>query len=326
MSETEIKLPNSLDVEKERAFQSITDALYDEVFGAEIDPKKWAGRPSFDWRKFEPKYEGQNWGDCVSFSRLNVSESKAKRLGILDDEGQELNFADLYLAVKSGTTMDGNSMGVVAQYARKSGVVLQRHCPYVNRWEDRAAQVAKVSDAIKRYMLGDFSRVPASTPSIKSALEDGPLQLGIPLDNPYNTEDVIPMPQNTLAWHAVTLQFMDEQDRFHIFDHYDKKNKILAADYTIPFIYSFRDLPEDWRTRTTDVQKMIARLTDRFILRAEARGELYRVYADKLVKVAVFISDLDLRREVNEALRLNKRFIGISEANFAKLADALPIN
>lgn len=336
MTEEEIKkplehndgsLPNNFDPVKELEAMSVKDALYEEVFGAELgDVKQFAGKPSYDWRQFEPILELQgDSSDCVSFSRTNAAEMKAKKEGVFDDEGQELNFSDLDLSVGSGTTQNGNSLTAVADYAHKVGVVLQRLCPYTDVWSQRAVLVGKIPKNAKKYKLGDYSRVQSDSLFIKGALPYSPVQIGIPLDYSYNTDKIIVPPKATRAWHAVTVQYVDEKEQFYIFDHYQKKNKILAANYPLPFVFSFRDLPADWRTITEDAGKMLTRLVGKYLLRVDYHGELYRVFPDRLQKVGITVTDVGMQDELNAYLRQKPNFIGINEADFAKLVTVVQV-
>lgn len=327
MEHNDGSLPNTFDPVKELKKMSVKDALYGEVFGATPENvKKFAGKPSYDWRAFEPKLELQGGSsDCVSFSRTNCAEIKAKKEGVLDDEGQELNFSDLDLSVGSGTTQNGNSLVDVAEYARKTGVVLQKLCPYTDVWAKRGEMIAKIPKNAKKYLLGDYSRVQGDSLFMKGALVYSPLQIGIPLDYEYNTATIVPAPKVTRAWHAVTVEFIDELEQFHLFDHYDKSRKILAANYPMPFVLSFRDMPSDWRTITEDATKLHARLIGKYVIRAEAHGEMYRVFADRLQKVVINFSDHDMQEELNAYLRQKSNFIGISEANWTKLVSVVEV-
>lgn len=336
MTEEEIKkplehndgsLPNNFDPIKELEKMSQKDALYHEVFGATDESvKKFAGKASYDWRAFEPKLELQGGSsDCVSFSRTNCAEVKAKKEGVTDDEGKELNFSDLDLSVGSGTTQNGNSLVDVAEYARKKGVVLERVCPYTDVWGERAGLIAKIPKTAKRYLMGDYSRVQGDSLFMKGAMVYSPLQIGIPLDYNYNTDAIVSPPAVTRAWHAVTVEFIDEKEQFHIFDHYTKSRKILAANYPMPFVLSFRDLPSDWRTVTEDASKLLARLVGKYVMRAQAHGEMYRVFADRLQKVVITVSDYDMQDELNAFLRQKSNFIGISEADWTKLVSVVEV-
>ena len=143
----EFDLPQSL-IPKE---PEIADALYGEVFGGEIAEEELIGGASFDWREFMIEFELQAYGDCVSFSRNNCAELVAKRFGIKDDEGQEINFSDLDLAVGTHTSRNGNNFSTISEYARKVGIRLERHCPYTRSWDGRLPRVQATSKNAKYY-------------------------------------------------------------------------------------------------------------------------------------------------------------------------------
>src|SRR3990167_1006299 len=101
------------------------DAIYDAIFGTRF------GALPVNWRPFLPFFENQkSLPYCVTFSRLNCAEAKAKK------EGLVINFSDRALAVESGTSKEGNSLTIVSEKFRITGVPIEEDCPYVDNWNE----------------------------------------------------------------------------------------------------------------------------------------------------------------------------------------------
>ena len=316
-------IPNSVIIKE----PDITDSIYEQSFAGKIRKFK-ANQQSFDWRPFEPKLEKQgNTSDCTCFSRTNAAETVALKSKVTDDEGQEFNFADLYLAVGSNTSQSGNSLKAPSEFFRKNGVVLQKFCQYDqdmlnspnSTWARRKTKFnqANTNPKAKKYKGGNYSFVTPSPAFLKDALTYSPLQIAIGIGYNYNEEGVIQPPTKVVGYHAVVLQFIDTLNQYFIYDHYDQKNKTLAANYPIYQALSFRDLVYTWRSLTSDDQVFYARLIGKLILRAEAKGELYEICPDYIEKVDFAISNKKVWQIIQQALRPN--IIGISEVDFERL-------
>lgn len=292
----------------------------------------FAGDASFDWRPFLPEHEIQAHGDCVSFSRNNCAEIKANSLGAVDPDGDEFNFADLWLAVKSGTSKTGNGMNRVAETARKVGVPLEKYCPYTRIWNERTAHIVNTPKDVKRYKLGGHAWVGAFGPvgndknyALKKALAKSPLQLGIGLGDTWRRGGVIQPPSSIKGYHAITLVYMTADNQKHCYDHYNRKMVILSADYPIAYAKTFLDLPDNWRGVGVGDAKLLLRMIGKLIIRHEvdkgAHGELYRVSETKLKKVRFSISDKELMNAVHDTARRKKMFTGITEADFKRISE-----
>lgn len=314
--------PSTWDFENEEIKPE--DAVYGMVFG-EVD---FSGKPSRDWSAFLPTHEIQSWGDCVTFSRLNCAETKAIEDGVTIN-GKEVNFSDLYLAVKSGTTQNGNGLHQVAEYSRKYGVVLEEDCPYTTNWQERQRRVDAVPDTVTRYKLGNnawLDRVNGEVPVniLKSALDHTPVQVGVGLGETYQNGGVIQKPRNVSVYHAMMCFYVDENNQKHCYDHYNRKVVVLSADYPILFAKSFRDLPENWKGIGVDASILHKRLLGKLIIRTEvdkgAAGELYRVYEDRLEHLKIRIGDKQLQEQV---LHCIPAFYNITEAEFETLLEAV---
>lgn len=238
-------LPNSVIIEE----PGEDDAHYEAIFtiGAEKSESK-------NWAEFRPEYERQGYtGDCVSFSRLNCAEFVANK------DGQELNLSDLHLAVGSNTSLRGNSLKAPSEYFRKKGVVEQSLCHYDadmltyqgvrKHWLRRMQKVGAIPKNAVRYKGGNHSWVTPKKEVMKDALEHSPLQIAIGLGSNYRYGGVVAKPSQILVYHAVVIEHIDSEGRYHIVDSLSGETKKLASDYPIRQVKSFRDLPQTWKKK-----------------------------------------------------------------------------
>jgi hypothetical protein len=253
----------------------------------------------------------------VSFSRTNCAETKAKANGVLDEDGNEMDFSDLDLAIGSGTGSQGNSLRAVAEYARKSGISLEKDCPYTTNPSQRQA-IFNAAKNKKKYKLGNWSWVNADLNALKSALEDGPVQVGVLVGYNWFSGGVIKNPGGGNG-HGIELEYIDELGQKYIKDSYVPYQKVLDKNYPIMMAMSFKDLPENWRGINVENEKFYMRLLNKLIIRPQANGEVYRIMEDRMLKVQFNISDKDLFIQVTKALRDKNSFLGVSEADFERL-------
>lgn len=317
---------DSWDIVKEKEGLSKTDAIYREIFGG-----MFGSGASKDWRQSLPDAHSiQAHGDCVSFSRNNVAEINAKEKDIKDEDGDEFNFSDLDLAVGSRTSQTGNSLKRVAEYARKTGVRLEKDIPYTRNWGERNARVNATKGSAKIYKFGNWSWVGrngnVSKSALKNALEFTPIQVGIGLGWTYQGKQPIKKPSSYTIYHAVTLTHIDEEGQYYIYDHYKRKEVILDKSYPILFAMSHRDLPSAWRSEGTDVQRFYKRMIGKYILRAEDKGQLYYVTDTKMIHVTIETNYPEFRDEVLRYLQVEDKFIGVSEKDFARLEKVAPVS
>ncbi len=262
------KLPNSWNREiEDDEYDELKDAHFEEIFGE----AKFGIIPSKDWSKFLPLKEIQGFGDCVSFSRTNCAETKAREEGVVDDNGNEFNFSDLDLAFGSGTTKTGNSLKAVAEYARKVGISLEKDCPYTYNWNERSMRFNNAKDK-KKYKLGNWAWVNCNTNSMKAALSKSPLQIAVGVGYNWNDEKIIKDPNVYQTYHAITLYYIDENDNKKIYDHYDKEFKTLDKNYNVFYVMVFADLPKEWRGMGVDDVKFYNRMIGKLIILPESFG------------------------------------------------------
>ena len=295
-------------------YDEIKDAHFEEIFGKIT----FGSFPSKDWSKFLPLKEIQAFGDCIPFSRNNCAETKAKKEGVADDEGNEFNFSDLDLAVGSGTTKTGNSLKAVAEYARKVGVSLEKDCPYTRNWNERVERFNAAKDK-KKYKLGNWAWTNCNNNSFKAALSKSPLQIAVGVGYNWNDEGIIRDPNSYQAYHAITLYYIDENDTRYIYDHYDKELKQLDKNYNVFYSMVFLDFPETWRGDGVDDVRFYKRMIGKLIILPESSGEVYRIEQDSIRKVKFVITDKLLWDLLQEAMREKKVFLGVSNKDFERL-------
>ena len=211
------------------------DANYERVFGTRMGA-------AVNWRPFLPYFESQkSLPYCVTFSRLNCAEAKAKR------EAVDVNFSDRALAVESGTSKEGNSLTTVSERFRNFGNVLENDCPYVDNW-DESVKLPNLTGK-QRYYGGSHSWV-TGIDAMRSALAYSPLQIGFAVGAEYGLGGVVPPPTEIKYYHAVTLYTISDKG-FEIYDSIYADYKTLSLNYPIPWAKSFRDLPTNWKILNT---------------------------------------------------------------------------
>lgn len=219
-------------------------AVYNRIFQIGAAP-----RASKDWRTWAPPRERQYWIPfCVSFSRLNCGETKAK------SEGVDINLSDRELGVGSGTTIYGNSLEAVSEYFRKTGVRTEDQCPFTDQMLNYAGDdiwkkifdLPPVLPGQRLYQGGNHSWVYGQQAMI-DAMDYSPLQIAVGIDGNWEADGIVQPPVNVQGYHAVMLLFIDTDGKRYIQDSVGKEFKILSPDYPLTGCKSFRDLPENWK-------------------------------------------------------------------------------
>jgi len=205
---------------------------------------------SFDWRPFAPVRERQYWIPfCVSFSRLNCAETKAKK------DSMDINLSDRELGVISKTTLSGNSLEAVSESFRNTGVRLESLVPFTDRmlkyagddiWKEIFDLPADNGE--QRYMGGNHSWV-YGKPAMIDAMDFSPLQIAVGIGETWEDEGIVKTPKNIGSYHAVMVLFIDADGYIYIQDSIGKEFKTLEPDYPMTGVKSFRDLPENWKEK-----------------------------------------------------------------------------
>lgn len=139
-------------LEKEKAERTETDY----VFGGNSPFKVDAGFVE-NIKMYLPIGELQNIGEekiwCATASVLNILETKFNYLrennliskenlswleekGYIDFDYSEFRFSDVFIAIKSGTTRQGNSLKAPLQAVRHFGIIPKSLLPQLETWDD----------------------------------------------------------------------------------------------------------------------------------------------------------------------------------------------
>jgi hypothetical protein len=222
------------------------DPVYDQVFGAGYIPQ-------IDWEAYLPEKENQYAIPfCVSFSRLNAAEAVANYAGL-----SALNLSDRHLGVSSNTNKVGNSLQVVSETFRKNGIVKEEELPFTYemlsdpfaRWNE-IFDTSKLDPVAKRYYGGNHSWVYGKE-AMKQALAFSPLQIAIGIPSTYN-DPIVKDTGKYYSYHAVLLYKIDDNGYYYIYDSVGPNFKrVLDKNFKIEQAKSFRDLPDDWKEKTT---------------------------------------------------------------------------
>lgn len=226
------------------------DAVYEQVFAGEV-------QEPINWEIYLPETERQgNTAFCVSFSRLNVAETMAKR------DGLDFNLSDRHLGVLSGTTKSGNNLNAVSEAFRTLGIVREEYFSWKpEQLEDPSGHWTEIFDTssipseARRFFGGNHSWVKNDKAIMKSALAFSPLQLALGVDENWGYLGIIPPCKNPQAYHCVMLFKIDEAGNYHIFDSVLQQTKVLDKNYPILQIKSFRDLPSDWKLSQQQIKE-----------------------------------------------------------------------
>lgn len=257
--------PTNYGIDLKREDQELT---HDEwVFGAS-SPDCIYAVPLSEREKFLPTGELQNIGDekmdCVSRGYHNVLETKftyALQTGKIKPENAQwlkdngyvkdnkIEFSDVFTAILSGTTRDGNSMKAPAESIRKNGLVPKSKLVQLRSWEDNydtkriTTELKNLGqEFLKRWAI-NYEQVYLS--DLESLLKRDCANLaGYAWPKPKN--GVYPKTKGNIN-HA----FMAFLPLTYIFDNYlegkDDWIKLLASDY-IFYEYGYRPFVREEKT------------------------------------------------------------------------------
>lgn len=214
---------------------------------------------------------------CVTFSATNSIEILIERLrskgllpatheaflqnnGYIDKLTGKVNFSDRFTAKMSGTTVNGNSLGAVAESIRDLHGLLPESdwsFPVFTDAENQDGQLkwvryyADIPQALqakaKKFLT--YFKIPyqwiangSSTPvSLRGFLQYGPFQIAAAVCPPWNNNEADPPIKSCgcSTQHATTIYGFRDDLAFKDFDHYKSFRKLLAQDYCIPYALQY---------------------------------------------------------------------------------------
>lgn len=170
---------------------------------------------------------------CVSFSALNCIETTMKAFG------HNYNYSDRFLAKLSGTTKQGNSLRNVAESIRLNGLVdeevwsfprAQRNPVY--GWHNYYEEIPEAVKMEGKKWLNEWDVSWEWIPPnhVREALKYAPVQVGVKAYPLIRKDGLFDDAGDARRNHAVMLADATDE-RYTIFDHYDKAIKYLVPDY-----------------------------------------------------------------------------------------------
>lgn len=222
----------------------------------------------------EPQKYKFETNECAVLSMINSCETQCNFLksfgsfpdstlkwfkdnGYFDSNGN-FAFSERFIYALSGVYDNGNSQWAVWKLARDYGLLPRGDHDYslsqsnqfgsqremcldygnpvfvTTQMRQKALQCLKYIDIAYEW-VGNVGVMPDII-SIRAALYQAPLQIGIPVCmDTYNSGKVIYCGDTTVE-HAVMLYAIDKDGVFYFFDHYNPYQKTLSKDYFIPYI------------------------------------------------------------------------------------------
>lgn len=241
-----------------------------------------------NWAAHRPKKENQHFTyfdtmGCVSFSALNCLEY------MYDNKYREsLNFSDRFTAKMSGTTKAGNYFTHVGKSIQEDGLLYEDEYDFDGsreaklEWDDYYQEIdtsLKGTAATRKEFFETFYEW-VNLDDLYKALQYSPIQIGIKYCSVSEAVNGIIPRKEGKANHAVTLEWIDDDGNFHIFDHYaGNEVKVLAPDYKIDFA-----MAHYINKKVTDKPMPIIQIpNDTLVQNVEVDGEVGIALDDKIM-------------------------------------------
>ena len=216
--------------------------------------------PGFDWRTVRPVLDLQNINGfesfgCVSWTGVQAVEEMLNalirqnrlpqtHLDFLNENGYIVNgkvvCSKAYIWVLSATGQgSGNTFGNVASAIKNSGLIPESIYPFNPapgaKWSDVYKQpTQKMLDMGKRFKdFFDIGYHYLTDKNFSQHLDDGPIQIAIPICPGYNNDNPIKACSGPEA-HSVLIDYVDSVNEKEIIDHYNPEVKLLSKDYPVP--------------------------------------------------------------------------------------------
>lgn len=316
-------------------------------------------RPDGQWGDFLSAFEAQSQNGFDTMNCWNFSTQKAiKTIGIYKGYWDpNTDYSERYICVLGEGTPTGGMPNKACYAIYKYGLIPEASLPFsdhINSWWEwclpnpmtqkyldegkkwldqydfgydyvRTTYGKWVWRTIKGFFTGN--KMSASQQEIiKDALRYSPLGVsvcawktrnGLAYKNSWDRDN-----------HWIQMYGYVDGKYWLLYDNYN--NMYIKAEWNYPFgfimRFSLKKKSQDEidiinnQNNMTEGQRLLEKLKGNYIIRAEAKGELYLVAEKQLVFCALYISDKGLKDEFNKYLRAKKNFIGISEKDFSNLS------
>lgn len=223
-----------------------------------------------NWSPYLPISERQNFPEtfsCVTFATQNPCEAQIKYLylqgqipeegvtymkeeGIIDDSGN-VNLSDIFIAIISGTTKEGNHGYAVAEAIRKEGNIADKVLPFEGRTWEEVMDTKRITPAMKEkakefwkksclrfnwewvYIKGDKADV---REVVKKHVKQAPLVFFTPVCPGWNKGNVKTCPLDDPQHATCCYRYKSDSNPYCIEDTYSPFKKTLAEDYPVLYV------------------------------------------------------------------------------------------
>ena len=255
----------------------IADEIEDDHYlggevGREIGGKKEILNPGGDWRPYLPKTEYQRKNgvetmNCTNYGTYNAIEAiNIKRYGAEN----EINWAERFGGIRSGTTTRGNSPHTVAEILRMDGTIEEKELPFdetITTWRkyyspkpltSRLINLGKNTftdkyDFEHEWVYPKWLSTSQKRAKLTQALERSPIGVAICARYRDRTNDkgYIYKTENDPYNHWCVLVGYEVGKCWYVFDTYDQFVKKLDWDYHFKYAkeYYFKKKPPVYETQ-----------------------------------------------------------------------------
>lgn len=262
-------------------------------------------------RKATETYNCTNYGTNNGIEVLSIAKYRI-----------EQNNSERYTGVNSGTTINGNSPHTAAEAVRSKGMVTEETLPFLdgmtwNEYYSPKPMTKEYLDKGKEWLARwNFQHewINPTANNLKEYLKYSPIGISV-LAWRRGSDGLYYKGATEKDNHWVLLVGYKQGEYWLIYDSYAPHLKKLRWDYNFGFAKRY------WLDMLGDGEyiknlELFNKFIGKYILRVEANGELYRVENQKLIKVNISISDLDLWTEFHKFLR--PLITGVTEETYQK--------
>lgn len=270
------KMPDNFKKNNDGNHGFIADIIGDDHYlggksDREIGAKKEVLNPGGDWRPYLPMPEFQRKNGVESMGCTNYGTYNAIETILIKRYGaeQEINWAERFGNIVSGTTTSGNSPHTAAEFLRRLGTVEEKELPFdesINTWNkyyspkpmtSKYLDLAKntfldVYDFEHEWVYGNGLSLSQKQALLVKALDRSPI--GISVYANYgartNSDGLIYKKSGDIDNHWCVLVGYEYGKKWYVFDTYDQFVKEYVWDYNFMYAkeYYFKKKPPVWET------------------------------------------------------------------------------